>query len=281
MIIKKLQDNIKNKSCVCVGLDTSLNYLPDEMRTGSVCDDLFRFNKEIIDCTKDLVAVYKLQIAYYEAAGIEGLKAYKKTLEYIKSLDLLSIGDIKRGDIAATAKEYAHAHLKGDFAADFITLNPYMGYDSITPYLPVIEEEDKGLFILLRTSNPGAKDIEYLQVEQQHLYYHIGDHLQEMGKEFDDNGMPRIGMVVGGTHSDEAKEIRDRYPNTIFLIPGYGAQGGKAEDIRIYLGESRDKGVVNSSRGIITAHQKNNSPFVEFQNVIRNAVVKMVEDIHG
>lgn len=281
MIIDKLYGSMKEKGFVCVGLDTHINYVPNKFKGENNSETIFNFNKAIIDCTSDITAIYKLQIAYYEAMGLEGLKAYAKTLTYIKDLNLLSIGDIKRGDISQTAKEYAKAHFVGDFEADFITLNPYMGFDSITPYLEYLKNREKGIYVLLRTSNPGAKDIEYLQVDGEYLYYNIGDKLNEMAKEYvGECGYSSIGMVVGGTHSSEAHEIRERYPNINFLIPGYGAQGGKAEDIRVYLGDFCG-GVVNSSRGIITAYKNYEDGEQLFEKYTRKAVLDMRMDIYG
>ena len=258
MIIDKLYKEVEKKGNVCVGLDTHMDYIPEEIKAeyNQIEDKIFQFNKRIIDCTKDITAIYKLQIAYYEAYGIKGLMAYKKTLEYLKSNNALSIGDVKRGDISATADMYAKAHFEGDFETDFITINPYMGFDSITPYLKYLDKGDKGIFVLLRTSNPGAKDIEYLSAGNKPIYYHIGDKLNEMGKEYiGESGYSLIGAVVGGTHVDEATEIRERYKDMYFLIPGYGAQGAKGEDVDLYL-NNKNGGVVNSSRGIITAYKK-------------------------
>lgn len=281
MIIDRLYKEIEKKGFVCVGLDTHYDYIPNNLKGSNLVDTVFNFNKKIIDATHDEVAIYKLQIAYYEAMGIDGLKAYAKTLAYIKDKNLLSIADIKRGDIAATAKEYAKAHFSGDFEADFITLNPYMGFDSITPYLDYVEKSEKGLYVLLRTSNPGAKDIEYLNVDEEPLYYNVGDRLNEMAKNYiGECGYSSIGMVVGGTHSQEAVDIRERYPNINFLIPGYGAQGGKPEDIRIYLKDFKG-GVVNSSRGIITAYKKYEDGEAKFEDYTRKAVLDMKADIYG
>lgn len=269
MIIDKLYKSVEEKGIVCVGLDTSLDYIPEDIKIKyqDIEDIMFEFNKNIIDCTKDITAIYKLQIAFYEAYGIKGLIAYKKTMEYLRNNELLSIGDVKRGDISSTAKMYARAHLEGDFEADFITLNPYMGFDSITPYLDYLESGKKGLFVLLRTSNPGAKDIEYLEADNKKIYYHVGDKLEEMGSKFIGScGYSSLGAVVGGTHVDEAIEIRDRYKNMFFLIPGYGAQGGKGDGAALYLKDGNG-GVVNSSRGIITAKDT------------RQAVLAMREDI--
>lgn len=283
MIIDRLHDEVQEKGNVCVGLDTSLDYIPGEIKEKyqNIEDVIFEFNKKIIDCTLDIVPIYKLQIAYYEAYGIRGLKAYRRTLEYIKHIGSLSIGDIKRGDISSTAEMYGKAHFEGDFEADFITLNPYMGFDSITPYLKYIENGKKGIFVLLRTSNPGAKDIQYLKINSQHssLYTYVGDKLSEMGSKYLGNcGYSSIGAVVGGTHTDEAIEIRNRYKNMFFLIPGYGHQGGKGKDVALYL-KNGNGGIVNSSRGIITAYKKYEDGECNFHKYARAAVLAMKEDI--
>lgn len=154
MIIDRLYEAVKEKGFVCVGLDSHLDYIPNYIKEKheKISDIIFEYNKTIIDATSDIVAIYKPQIAYYEANGLEGLIAYQRTLRYLKEKGLLSIGDVKRGDIASTAKEYAKAHFKGEFEADFITLNPYMGMDSITPYLDYLKTGEKGVFVLLRAS---------------------------------------------------------------------------------------------------------------------------------
>lgn len=281
MIIDRLFAEVEKKGSVCVGLDSHLDYIPESMKLeySDKSELIFRFNKRIIDCTKDIVAIYKPQIAFYESYGIEGLLAYKKTLEYLREIGALSIGDVKRGDISSTASMYAKAHFEGDFEADFITLNPYMGFDSITPYLPYLESGDKGVFVLLRTSNPGAKDIEYLDVNGESLYYHIGDKLEEMGRDYIGKyGYSSLAAVVGGTHTDEALEIRERYKNMYFLIPGYGAQGAKGEDVSLYLNDGNG-GVVNSSRGIIKAYMKYDDGEDKFEEYTRRAVLEMRGDI--
>ena len=183
-IIDKLYDRVEKRSVVCVGLDTALDYVPEHIREGRTSGEaIFEFNKQIIDSTYDVAACFKVQIAYYEALGLEGLIAYKKTLEYLREKDEIIIADIKRGDIAATAKMYAKAHFEGDFEADFITLSPYMGMDSIEPYMPYLESGKKGVFSLVRTSNPGAEDIEYLDtVEGKKVYEVVADKITEMAK---------------------------------------------------------------------------------------------------
>jgi len=294
LIIDRLYDEVKKKGNVCLGLDTHLDYVPEKIREKyqDIDDILFEFNKGIIDRTIDLVPIYKLQIAFYEAYGIKGLVAYKRTLEYIRSLGSLSIGDIKRGDISSTAQMYGKAHFEGDFQADFITLSPYMGFDSITPYLKYIESGKKGIFVLLRTSNPGAKDIQYLKVhgpfesetdnkQVSPLYYYIGDRLHELASKYlGSSGYSPIGAVVGGTYVDEAVEIRNRYENMFFLIPGYGQQGARGKDVALYLKDGNG-GVVNSSRGIIRAYKEYPDGAEKFDEYARKAVLAMKEDIEN
>lgn len=283
MIIDRLYEAVKEKGFVCVGLDSHLDYIPNYIKEKheKISDIIFEYNKTIIDATSDIVAIYKPQIAYYEANGLEGLIAYQRTLRYLKEKGLLSIGDVKRGDIASTAKEYAKAHFKGEFEANFITLNPYMGMDSITPYLDYLKTGEKGVFVLLRTSNEGAKDIECLDYNGEALYFKVGDELKKFADELTSEcGYSPLGFVVGATHSEEAKKIRERYKNIFFLLPGYGAQGAKAEDIRTYLNDFNG-GVVNSSRGIIKYYQKFEDGEERFAHYTREAVLNMRKDIYG
>lgn len=283
MIIDKLYEAVKEKGFVCVGLDSHLDYIPNyiKQKHEKISDVIFEYNKTIIDATSDIVAIYKPQIAYYEANGLEGLIAYQRTLRYLKEKGLLSIGDVKRSDIASTAKEYAKAHFKGEFEADFITLNPYMGMDSITPYLDYLKTGEKGVFVLLRTSNEGAKDIECLEYQDEPLYFKVGDELKKFADSLTSEcGYSPLCYVVGATHSEEAKKIRERYKNIFFLLPGYGAQGAKAEDIRTYLNDFNG-GVVNSSRGIIKYYQKFEDGEERFAHYTREAVLNMRKDIYG
>lgn len=282
LIIDKLYERVEERGVVCLGLDTALEYLPSHVLEGrTVSEALFHFNKEIIDATLDVVACFKVQIAYYEALGIEGLIAYKNTLQYLREKDALIIADIKRGDIAATASQYAKAHFTGDFEADFITLSPYMGMDSIEPYLPYMKEGKKGVFVLVRTSNSGAEDFENLDiVNGKKLYNAVGDRLTEMGQEVKGKyGYTQIGGVIGCTHVEEGKEIRSRYDDMFFLIPGYGAQGGKAEDVALYLNNGNG-GVVNSSRGILLAYKKENRE-TEYAACAREEAIKMRDAIRN
>jgi len=279
-IIDKLFDRVEKRGVVCVGLDTALEYVPDHIKNGRTLGEaIFEFNKQIIDATYDVSACFKVQIAYYEALGLEGLTAYKKTLDYLREKDEIIIADIKRGDIAATATMYAKAHFEGDFEADFITLSPYMGMDSIEPYLPYLEKGNKGVFSLVRTSNPGAEDIEYIDTTaNKKVYEVVADKITEMGKELTGKcGYTAIGGVMGCTHVEEGKKIRANYNKMFFLIPGYGAQGGKAEDVALYLNNGNG-GVVNSSRGILLAYKKDNKP-EEFAACAREEAIKMRDAI--
>ncbi len=255
----RLYEAVAAKGPVCVGLDTDFSYLPEGYAdsTKTAGENLVRFNREIIDATREVAGCYKVQIAYYEALGMDGMMAYRDTLAYLRENKLLTIADIKRGDIAKTAEMYAKAHYEGDFEADFITLAPYMGLDSLSPYLPYMEKSGKGAFVLCRTSNGGAKDFEYEKLSDgRHVYDLVGDKVTELGKAYmGEHGYSSIGLVIGGTHIEEAKEIRAKYQNSFFLIPGYGAQGGKAEDIAQYL-QKGNGGAVNSSRGILLAYKK-------------------------
>lgn len=276
----RLYKAVEQKGPVCVGLDTDFSYLPQDAidKSCSKGENIFRFNQKIIEATKEVAGCYKVQIAYYEALGLEGLIAYQTTLNYLRSNNLIAIADVKRGDIAKTAELYAKAHLEGEFEADFITLAPYMGLDSISPYTPYMKEKGKGVFVLCRTSNPGAKDFEYETLaDGRHVYDLVGDKLNEMGKDYmGESGYSSIGLVIGGTHIEEAKEIRAKYKDSFFLIPGYGAQGGKAEDIAQYLTHGNG-GVVNSSRGILLAYKKQEG--IDFAHAAYNECVAMKEAI--
>lgn len=284
MIIDKLYARVAEKGHVCVGLDTDYSYLPAQFAAqfSNLSDALFEFNKRIIEATLDYAACYKVQIAYYESFGMAGLMAYKRTLEHLRQRDAIIIADIKRGDIAKTAEMYAKAHFTGDFEADFITLNPYMGMDTLTPFLPYFKEQNKGAFVLIRTSNPGAQDIEYINTnDNRHVYNVVGEKINTLGKEFiGECGFSAIGGVMGCTHADEAKEVRESLDSTFFLIPGYGAQGGKAEDIALYLKEGNG-GVVNASRSILLAYKKVENGEGNFDEHSRNEALKMRNDILG
>ena len=283
MVSKLIEKIQKTKAPICVGLDPMLGYIPEHVKEKAfaefgetlegAAEAIWQFNCAIVDATADLIPAVKPQIAMYEQFGIEGLKAYDRTVKYCQQKGLIVIGDIKRGDIAKTAEMYAMGHFTGDFEADFVTLAPYMGLDSISPYLPYAEKQGKGMFVLCRTSNGGAKDFEYEKLaDGRHVYDLVGDKLNALGKDYmGEHGYSSIGLVIGGTHIEEATEIRAKYQDSFFLIPGYGAQGGKAEDIAQYLTK------VNSSRGILLAYKK--QPGVAFDEAAYNECVNMKEAI--
>ena len=282
LIIDKLYERVEERGVVCLGLDTDASYIPQHILSGKSLDEaIFQFNKEIIDATLDVVACYKVQIAYYEALGLAGIIAYKNTLQYLREKDAIIIADIKRGDIAATASQYAKAHFTGDFEADFITLSPYMGMDSIEPYMPYMESGKKGVFVLVRTSNKGAEDFENLDIKGgKKLYNEVADKITEAGQIVKGNcGYTAIGGVIGCTHVEEGKEIRNRYSNMFFLIPGYGAQGGTAKDVALYL-KNGNGGVVNSSRGILLSYKKENKE-LEYAECARNEAINMRDAIRA
>lgn len=282
LIMDKLFKRVEERGVVCVGLDPAIDYVPVHIKEGRSDDEaIFEFNKQIIDATDDVAACFKVQIAYYEALGLKGMIAYKNTLDYLRSKDAIIVADIKRGDIAATATQYAKAHFEGDFEADFITLSPYMGMDSIEPYLPYMEKGTKGVFSLVRTSNPGAKDIEALEtVDGRKVFTVVGDKLMELSKDLaGECGYSPIGGVIGCTHAEEGKEIRKRFNNMFFLIPGYGAQGGKAEDVALYLNNGNG-GVVNSSRGILLAYKKTGDE-MNFAAAAREEAIRMRDELRA
>ena len=272
----KLFDAVAARGPVCVGLDTDFSYLPADFVKSELTagENIVRFNRAVLEATKSDAGCYKVQVAYYEALGLDGLRAYAETLRMVREAGIPVIADIKRSDIAKTAEMYARGHFTGDFEADFVTLAPYMGLDSIQPYMPFVKEGGKGVFVLVRTSNPGAKDFEYEKLaDGRHVYDMGGDKLNALGKEcIGERGYSSVGMVIGGTHIEEASEIRARYKDSFFLIPGYGAQGGTATDIAQYL-TAGNGGVVNSSRGVLLAYKK--QPGVAFDEAAYNECVAM------
>ena len=276
-LIDRLYKKVDDVGHVCLGLDTDVSYIPETFEN-SLSDDrrIFAFNKAIIDATIDVVATYKVQIAYYEALGVKGLMAYADTLAYLREKGAITIADVKRGDIAKTAEMYAKAHFSGDFEADFITINPFMGKDTLTPFLDYVENYDKGFFALVATSNPGANDIEGLITEDaQTVSQKTGDLLNSVADKYiGDCGFSPVGAVVGCTNKNQTTAIRKQLSNLFFLIPGYGAQGGTAEDMKDYLKDGNG-GVVNSSRGILLARNKEDFKNLDFDEAARQECLKM------
>ena len=260
-----LQEMAVKNGPLCVGLDTDPSYLP--LSVLSVFDNpaqaVLAYNKEIIKSVERTKSAccFKVQIAYYEAMGLAGMEVYKKTLDYIKETGIPVISDIKRGDIAATAGAYAKAHFSGDFETDVITVNPYMGFDTLTPFAEycATSKGSKGIFVLLRTSNLGMVDIEQQELKSGDLVLEkVGSELERLSSEwkktYPEQTCSPIGAVVGCTEESDAKALRAAYPDIFFLIPGYGAQGGAARIAATLLLNAG--GTVNSSRGILCAWKK-------------------------
>lgn len=279
-LIDRLFARVAKHGHVCLGLDTDYEYLPEDARRGAVWEAIYEFNKTVVDRTLDAVAVYKVQIAYYEALGLDGLRAYAKTLRYIRRRGGISIADVKRGDIAKTAEMYAKAHFDGEFEADFITVNPFMGMDTLEPFFPYLKRGDKGLFALAATSNPGAPDIEGIESKDgRPVRELLGAMLEKAGEPFRGAcGYSALGAVVGCTSAEQTRNMRACMPHAFFLIPGYGAQGGTAEDMAQYLVDGNG-GVVNSSRGILLAWKKH--PELHYAEAARAECVRMRDAIRA
>ena len=279
MIIDKLYREAI-KSPVCVGLDFREHLLPEYLlqSSSSLEEKIFVFNHSIVEATKDLVACYKLQVACYEALGLEGLKAYSRTIQYIREKGKITIGDVKRGDIAATAEHYAKAHFSGDFEVDFVTMNPYLGEDSISPYYKYLETGQKGIFVLIHTSNESSRDFQELITENTSLYIKVAEKVSEWGNPFiGPGGLSLIGGVVGLTFPEDMKKVWETCPNAFFLIPGYGLQGGRSADLASLL-EGKKRFIINSSRDSIGAH-KGIKEGKGFEDCAREKVQLMKEDI--
>ena len=256
--MSRLQDACRKNGPLCIGLDTDPSYLPESViaKYPSKEEAVLAYNKGIVDAASQYAGCYKVQIAYYEAMGLKGMEVFAKTVQYIRSKNIPVISDIKRGDIADTAKAYAKAHFQGDFETDIITINPYMGFDTLEPFMEFFPE--KGAFVLLRTSNPGMKDIENQFLDNGNpVLSLVGNKLNQLADEYAASHPEEcspFGAVVGCTEEEDARKIRDMYPNVFFLIPGFGAQGGKARIAATLLDKAG--GAVNSSRGILTAWKK-------------------------
>ena len=303
-MINKLIANIKKTNApIVVGLDPMLSYIPEHIKTAAYAERgetlegaseaIWQFNKEIVDKTYDLIPAVKPQIAMYEQFGVPGLLAFKKTVDYCKSKGLVVIGDIKRGDIGSTSAAYAVGHIGrvqvGDksylpFDEDFVTVNPYLGSDGVNPFIKVCEEEKKGLFILVKTSNPSSGEFQDRLIDGRPLYEFVGEKVAEWGASCMGEDYSYIGAVVGATYPAMGKVLRKIMPKTYILVPGYGAQGGKGADLVHFFNEDGLGAIVNSSRGIIAAYkQEKYEKFGEknFGEASRAAVEDMIADIKG
>ena len=303
-MINKLTAKIqKTKAPIVVGLDPMLNYIPKHIQEKAfkefgetlegAAEAIWQFNKEIVDKTYDLIPAVKPQIAMYEQFGIQGIMAFKKTVDYCKSKDLVVIGDIKRGDIGSTSAAYATGHIGkvqigankiAPFDEDFVTLNPYMGADSITPFIDVCKEEKKGLFILVKTSNPSSGDFQDQMVGDRPVYELVGEKVAQWGETCMGDDYSYVGAVVGATYPEMGKTLRKIMPKAYILVPGYGAQGGQGKDLVHFFNEDGLGAIVNSSRGIIAAYkQEKYAKFGEenFADASRAAAEDMIADITG
>ena len=301
-MINKLISNIqKTNAPIVVGLDPMLNYVPEHIQKKSfaeygetlegAADAIWQFNKEIVDATYDLIPAVKPQIAMYEQFGVEGLKAFQKTVDYCHEKGLVVIGDVKRGDIGSTSAAYAVGHLGKvqvghticqAFNEDFATVNPYLGTDGIKPFVDICKEEKKGLFILVKTSNPSSGEFQDRIIDGRPLYEWVGEKVAEWGADHMGDSYSYIGAVVGATYPEMGKVLRKVMPKSYILVPGYGAQGGKGADLVHFFNEDGLGAIVNSSRGIIAAYkQEKYAKFgaEHFAEASRAAVIDMVEDI--
>lgn len=314
MIIDDLIEQIRKKNNPSViGLDTHLDYLPVEMRAGiarelpmrtippfggwqvvidkdRLKNAIWTYNKQIIDAIYDIVPAIKVQLAYYEMYGVEGIQALSQTIQYAKEKDLIVIVDGKRNDIGATATCYANAYLGKTnineleykvFDGDFLTVNAYLGSDGIRPFLKCMEEEKKGIFVLVKTSNLSSGELQDLRLENQlTVYEYMGQMVEKWGENFiGQYGYSSVGAVVGATYPKQAATLRQQMQHTFFLIPGYGAQGGKATDIQTCFDKNGLGGIVNSSRGILCAYQQEEYIGKSFDIAAREACIAMQKDL--
>ncbi len=293
--IDQLQQKIEAKdSRICVGLDPHLELLPESVLAPELIEDLesnqkeitaavLKFNQNLIDAVADMTAVVKPQMAFYEKLGVPGMECLWQTIAYAERKGLLILLDGKRNDIGSTAKAYAEAYLEQKkIAADAVTINPYLGRDGVLPFL---ENKEKGAFALLRTSNPSAGDLQDLKLDDgRTVYQAVGDFLQEVGRDYiGESGYSNLAAVVGATYPKELKEIRSQLDSVFFLIPGFGAQGGEAADIKAGFDEDGRGAVVNSSRGINFAYIKEEYSSFGAENyakAARAAAEKMKKEIN-
>lgn len=304
MIDKLIGKIRKTGAPIVVGLDPMLNYIPEHIKEAAfkefgetlegAAEAIWQYNKGIVDATYDLIPAVKPQIAMYEQFGIPGLAAYKRTVDYCKEKDLVVLGDIKRGDIGSTSAAYAVGHLGkvqvgsksyAGFDEDFATVNPYLGSDGVKPFMDVCKEEKKGIFVLVKTSNPSSGEFQDRIVEKRPLYEWVGEKVDQWGQELmGKEGYSYVGAVVGATYPEMGKVLRKIMPKTFILVPGYGAQGGKGKDLVHFFNEDGLGAIVNSSRGIIAAYKQ--EKYAEFgaeryADASRQAVKDMITDISG
>ncbi|MCQ2500328.1 MAG: orotidine-5'-phosphate decarboxylase [Lachnospiraceae bacterium] len=303
-MINKLIENIKKTNApIVVGLDPMLSYVPQQVQQKAfaeygetlegAAEAIWQFNKAIVDATYDLIPAVKPQVAMYEQFGVPGMVAYEKTVAYCQEKGLVVIGDIKRGDIGSTSEAYAIGHLGqvqvgskkyAGFHEDFATVNPYLGSDGVKPFLKVCKEEKKGIFILVKTSNPSSGEFQDQLIDGRPLYELVGEKVAEWGSEVMGDSYSYVGAVVGATYPEMGKVLRKVMPKSFILVPGYGAQGGQGKDLVHFFNEDGLGAIVNSSRGIIAAYkQEKYAQFgaENYADASRQAVLDMVADIDG
>lgn len=302
-MINKLVAEIKKKDApVVVGLDPMLGYVPEHLTKKAfeefgetlegAAEAIWQYNKGIVDAVYDLIPAVKPQIAMYEQFGIPGMIAFKKTVDYCKEKGLVVIGDIKRGDIGSTSTAYAVGHLGKvtvgsrqyyGFDEDFVTVNPYLGSDGVNPFIDVCKEEKKGIFVLVKTSNPSSGEFQDRLIDGRPLYELVGEKVAEWGSQCMGDDYSYVGCVVGATYPEMGKILRKIMPKTYILVPGYGAQGGKASDLAPYFNKDGLGAIVNSSRGIICAYKQDKYAKFGAENYAeasRQAVIDMIQDIN-
>lgn len=303
-MINRLVDKIKKMEApIVVGLDPMLGYVPGYLLDKAIKDQgetleaaaeaVWEYNKGIVDAICDIVPAVKPQIAMYEQFGIPGVAAFKKTVDYCKSKDLIVIGDIKRGDIGSTSAAYAIGHLGRvqvggreyvPFDEDFATVNPYLGSDGVNPFIKVCQEEKKGIFVLVKTSNPSSGEFQDQRIGERPLFEYVGEKVAEWGRHCMGEEYSYVGAVVGATYPEVGKILRRIMPKAYILVPGYGAQGGQGSDLVHFFNEDGLGAIVNSSRGIIAAYKQ--SAYAQFGaqhfgEASRAAVEAMRQDIRN
>lgn len=301
MINKLIEKIQKTGAPIVVGLDPMMKFVPEHIQKlafeakgetlEGAAEAIWLYNKEIVDNIYDLIPAVKPQIAMYEQFGIPGLITFKKTVDYCREKGLIVIADIKRGDIGSTSAAYATAHLGkvqvgskvcAGFDEDFATVNPYLGTDGVQPFIDVCKEEKKGLFILVKTSNPSSGEFQDRIIDGRPLYEHVGEKVAAWGEQLMGDSYSYVGAVVGATYPEQGRVLRKIMPKAFILVPGYGAQGGQGKDLIHFFDDNRLGAIVNSSRGIIAAHQNEKySRFgaLNFADASRQAVVDMITDI--
>lgn len=303
-MINKLVEQIQKKDApVVVGLDPMLGYVPEHLTKKAfeeygetlegAAEAIWQYNKGIVDAVYDLIPAVKPQVAMYEQFGIPGMIAFKKTVDYCKEKGLVVIGDIKRGDIGSTSTAYAVGHLGKvtvgskqyyGFDEDFVTVNPYLGSDGVNPFIDVCKEEKKGIFVLVKTSNPSSGEFQDRLIDGRPLYEYVGEKVNEWGSQCMGDTYSYVGCVVGATYPEMGKILRKIMPKAYILVPGYGAQGGKASDLAPYFNKDGLGAIVNSSRGIICAYKQDKYAKFgadHYAEASRQAVIDMIEDINA